>query len=77
MRPGQTALMRKWLIQILAALATCVALLTLYEMADVDTNIDTGNTVAIGLVELALVWLVIAGLGAVISYVLQVLRRRR
>ena len=69
--------MRKWLIQILAALVTCVALLTFYEMADVDTNIDTGNTLAIGLVELALVWLVIAGLGAVISYVLHVLRRRR
>ena len=69
--------MRKWLIQILAALVTCVALLTFYEMADVDTNIDTGNTLAIGLAELALVWLVIAGLGAVISYVLHVLRRRR
>jgi hypothetical protein len=68
---------RKWLIQILAALVTCVALLAFYEIADVDTNMDTGNTAAIGLVELALVWLLIAVLGAFISYVLQMLRRRQ
>ena len=68
---------RKWLIQVSAALATCMALLAFYEVADVDTNIDTGNTVAIGLVELALVWLVVAVLGTVTFYVLHVVRRRR
>jgi hypothetical protein len=69
--------MRKWLIQIVAALAACLALGAFSELADIDTNIDTGNTLAIGLFELSLVWLLVACAGAVTSYFVRVLRRRR
>lgn len=69
--------MRTWLVLTPAAFAAYVALMAVYELADIDTNIDTGNTLAIGLAELVLVWLVVAAAGALISGALRLLRRRR
>ena len=69
--------LKRWLIQVGAALATCVALAALYGLAGIDTNIDTGNTLAIGIGGLAYLWLVVATLGAVTMFVLRSLRARR
>jgi hypothetical protein len=69
--------MKRWLVQVVAALVVLIALRTVYELAGVDTNIDTGNTVAIGLAELVLVWLLVACLGLTVSFLARVLRRRR
>jgi hypothetical protein len=59
-----------------AALTTYLALLAFYELADIDTNIDTGNVIAIGFAALALVWLTVASAGALISVAFRLLRRR-
>ena len=69
--------MRLWLTQVVAALVLLLGLLGIYELADVDTNIDTGNQLAIGVVELLLLWLFVASVGAVLSVGAHTLRRRR
>ena len=69
--------MKQWLVQVVVALVVLIGLATFYELAGVDTNLDTGNSIAIGLAELVLVWLLVACLGVAISFGVRVLRRRR
>jgi hypothetical protein len=69
--------MRLWVVQVLVAFVACLVLGVVLAVTDIDTNLDTGNTIAIGLVELAVLWLVVAIFGATISYVMRLLGRRR
>lgn len=69
--------MRLWFTQVVAALVLLLGLLGFYELADVDTNIDTGNQFAIGAVVLLLLWLFVASFGATVRLGAHLLRRRQ
>ncbi|HVF32198.1 MAG TPA: hypothetical protein VM933_04080 [Acidimicrobiales bacterium] len=68
--------MRHWLTHVVVALVLLLGLLGFYELAAVDTNIDTGNQLAIGAAGLVLVWFSVACLGAAVSLGARALGRR-